>query len=97
MATEQHKARGGEILPPESMSSWDEIYSKFRAEQPEDIVPEGWSNLREIASKLGRTERTARLMLKRAVDAGQVETRDFRVTGPGGNSRVSTHYKPKDE
>ena len=58
-----------------------------------DVVPPGWRIASEWATEWGITGSTARHHLKRMVDNGLMECREFRV--PSGNNAKFTlrHYK----
>ena len=58
-----------------------------------DVVPAGWMIASEWAAEWGITGSTARHHLKRMVDSGLMECREFRV--PSGNNAKFTlrHYK----
>ena len=96
MAAKQHPSRGGENTPPKSISSSENLFIRHRSEQYVDDVPEDWLPIRKIAVKVERSERTAREMMRRAEDAGEVEVRNFRIRTTDGTSRVAKHYRLKD-
>ena len=98
MEDREVEACGGETPDSESMSgSWNRLYDKYRSDVLEEPVPNGWQTVYQIAKKVGRTTRAVRMILKRAVENGDVEEGYFRVRQhPTSSIRRVTHFRQVD-
>lgn len=72
------------------MNFWEQL----AAERTEDEVPKGWLTMGEIAKEMGCGQSWACNVIRRAVQAGKVESRKFRVLRDGKVMPVP-HYKKK--
>lgn len=59
-----------------------------------DVVPTGWKTSEQIAKELGRSNNTARRLLKHWISNGFVEMRRFKVKKKNGIFALQ-HYKEK--
>ena len=75
---------------------WQTVFRKHRNDCPVDDIPEGWKTADQVAEEIGRSTRTAREFLKKAVKSGDAEDQLFRVVRSDGTTNPKRFYRLKD-
>jgi hypothetical protein len=72
------------------MNFWESL---AQAREPEE-VQKGWLTVKQVAKEMGKSEPRASVLLRKAMDAGKVEMRPFRILR-SGVVRPIPHYRKK--
>lgn len=76
------------------LTEWARVLRK--AGNQVDDVPEGWETNRQIAEREGVATPTSTSQLRKAIEAGLVEVKTFKILTPAGARRVP-HYRIKSK
>lgn len=80
---------------PTNAQAFDRAWKKFHDENyGVDVVPEGWINAYQYAILNGVSASSASNFLRRAVQAGRADSKNYRLKS-GTAIRVVTHFQLK--
>lgn len=98
MAAKDNPSRVGEISASERLNSTiDEVWKNHRSGLSEEDIPPEYFSLAQMAEQIGKSERTIRDVINRAVAAGDLEARQFRVFFGSGKIGLRYYYRKSSE
>ena len=67
------------VVAADLTAAWDRALSQYVTDDIDAVRADGWLSCGDIAERRKIPEQTMRAALQRAIDAGQMERRQFRV------------------